>query len=135
MFLALCSTAANLKDLEFSVGVVSLSWFVPVIASGTRLLPLNDLAVRRRFQGPWRGHAYKGLGRSKWHFSGFNGTDGCNISEYRNPHVMHYLEISIGTDGSGIGTHEQQTLRSRLSYVPTTGLFVKYSWSQQVPQY
>jgi hypothetical protein len=49
--LALCSTPAFLEDLGFSVGVVSLSWFVPNIALGTRVWPLHDLAVFRRFQG------------------------------------------------------------------------------------
>jgi len=39
------------KDLGFSVGVVSLSWFVPIIALGTRVSPLHGLAVFQRFQG------------------------------------------------------------------------------------
>ena len=43
--LALCSTPVTLKDLRFSVGVVSLSWFVPINASGTRFSPLHGLAV------------------------------------------------------------------------------------------
>jgi hypothetical protein len=34
-----------LEDLGFSVGVVSLSRYVPIIASGTRVPPLHDLAV------------------------------------------------------------------------------------------
>ena len=64
-----------MDDIGFSVGVVSLSWFVPIIASGTCVSPLDGLAVRRLFQGPWRGHACIGLGRRKWRFSSFNGTD------------------------------------------------------------
>ena len=69
--LALCSTPASLEDLGFSVGVVSLSWFVPIIALGTRVSPLHDLAVFGSFQGSWRGHACIGLGRNKWHFPDF----------------------------------------------------------------
>ena len=71
----MCSTPITLEDLGFSVGVVSLSWFVPIIVSGTRVSPLHVMAVRRHFHRPWRGHACIGLGRSMWHFSGFNGTD------------------------------------------------------------
>jgi len=68
--LALCSIPATLGDLGFSVRVVSLSWFVPVIALGTRVLPLHGLAFRR-FHGSWWGHACIGLGRNKWHFPDF----------------------------------------------------------------
>jgi len=67
----LCSTPASLEDLGSSVGVVSLSWFVPIIALGARVPPLHGLAVFRRFQGSWRGHACIGLGRNKWHFPDF----------------------------------------------------------------
>jgi hypothetical protein len=69
--LALCSTP--LEDSGFSVGVDSLSCFVPIIMSGTCILPLHDLAIQRCFQGPWLGHACIGLGRNKWHFPDFNG--------------------------------------------------------------
>jgi len=72
-FLALCSTPATLEDLGFSVGVMSLSWFVPIIALGTHISPLHDLAIQRCFQGSWKEHACIGLGRNKWHFSGFKG--------------------------------------------------------------
>jgi len=67
----LCSTPASLEDLGFSVGVFSLSWFVPIIALRTRVSPLHDLAVFQCFQGSWRGHACIGLGRNKWHFPVF----------------------------------------------------------------
>ena len=73
-FLALCSTPTTLEDLGFSIRVISLRWFVPIIMLGTRVPPFHDLAVQPRFQGSWRGHACVGLGRNKWHFSGFNGT-------------------------------------------------------------
>jgi len=69
--LALCSTPATLEDLGFSVGVNSLSWFVPIITLGTRVSPLHGLAIQRHFQGSWRGHACIENGRSKWNFSGF----------------------------------------------------------------
>jgi len=69
--LALCSTPATLGDLGFSVRVVSLSWFVPIIALGTRVSPLHGLAIFQRFQGSWRGHACTGLDRNKWHFPDF----------------------------------------------------------------
>jgi len=79
--LALCSTPASLENLGFSVGVVSLSCFVPIIALGTRVSPLHDLAVFRRFQGSWRGHACIGLSRNKWHFP-----DLLEWNWYRNNH-------------------------------------------------
>ena len=63
-----------MEELGFSVGVISLSWFFPIIASGIPVSPLYDLAVHRLFQGSWRGHACIGLGRNKWHFPSFNGT-------------------------------------------------------------
>jgi hypothetical protein len=56
---------------RFFYRVVSLSWFVPNIALGTRVSPLHDLAVFQRFQGSWRGHACIGLGRNRWHFPDF----------------------------------------------------------------
>jgi hypothetical protein len=42
-----------LLNLGFSVRVISLSWVVPIIASGTRVSPLHDLAVQKLFQGSW----------------------------------------------------------------------------------
>ena len=47
----MCSTSATLEDLGFSVGGVSLCWYVPIIASRTRVSPLHGLAVRRRCPG------------------------------------------------------------------------------------
>ena len=70
-FAGLVLKSAPLEDLGFSVGVVSLSWFVPIIALGTRVSSLHGLAAFRCFQGSWRGHACFGLGRNKWHFPGF----------------------------------------------------------------
>ena len=49
--LALRSTPATLEELGFSVGEVSLSWYVPISASGNRVLPLHVLAVRGRCPG------------------------------------------------------------------------------------
>jgi len=71
--LALCLTRVALEDLGFSVGVISLSWFVPIIASGTRVSTLHDLAVQRRFQASWRVHACRGLDGNKWRLPAFNG--------------------------------------------------------------
>ena len=94
----MCSTLAALDPLGFSVGFVSLSWFVPITASGTRISPLHGLAVRRGFQGPWRGHARIGLGRSKWHFSGFNGTETPTGYVPLRPHTAPLTPIYITTN-------------------------------------
>ena len=83
--LALCSTPANLEGLGFSVMIISLRWF---IASGNRVSPLHDLAVQRRFQGSWRGHACMGLGRYKWHFSDFNGKHTHQQGMHLRDHIL-----------------------------------------------
>jgi hypothetical protein len=53
----------------FSVRFVSQLTSPNFKASGSRFLPLNDL--NDVAQEPWRGHAYNGLGRNKWHYSSF----------------------------------------------------------------
>jgi hypothetical protein len=53
----------------FSVRVVSHSWVVPILKrQDLAFLPLHDSRINVA-QEPWRGHACKGLGRNKWHYS------------------------------------------------------------------